>query len=68
MTRRESAHTHPCAICEAPVPCEGELLLNHDGFPAVICTVRHRYDGEVLASYCETHELTGDAPIDGDAA
>ncbi len=47
---RESAHTHPCAICEAPVPCDGELLLNHDGFPAVVCTVR----------------LSADAPIDGD--
>ena len=41
MRRDDSPHSHPCAHCQTPVDCHGELVRNHDGFPETICHVFH---------------------------
>jgi hypothetical protein len=49
-------HTHPCEVCGDQVDCHGIWEQNHDGFPAVTCTARHRPGGQVIESRCEECE------------
>lgn len=48
-------HHHDCQQCGKPAPCSGELELNHDGFPAVICRDFHLDGGIINRDFrCET--------------
>ncbi len=31
------SHRHPCGHCGAMTACTGDVVRNHDGFPALIC-------------------------------
>lgn len=34
-----AGHTHRCALCDAPIRCNGYRVDNYDGFPPVLCSV-----------------------------
>ena len=49
----KAVHKHPCDECLEPVPCDGELERNHDGWPAVICLTYHKPWGSTMETLCE---------------
>jgi hypothetical protein len=52
MTR---AHSHRCETCKTPVPCDGTLSRNYDGWPEVICDVIHKpYSSVAETVLCES--------------
>lgn len=50
----KTAHTHPCADCHDPTPCDGTWVRNYDGFPEALCDQYHLPYGETAPIYCES--------------
>lgn len=49
----EQTHSHPCHVCGARVPCEGQMRQNFDGWPHAVCELYHLGGGHVVLILCD---------------